>query len=129
MSTTIRCLPLGRAAFPVLALVATLATGPLYGHPSLPLSAAADQTSGSGDQAPQPTGAAKRDGTNDPQRGQSAGDAGAAPTLSADEAARNRELVRRRMELCQQRPEVCVQREKDQDNRQAEKRGNPAENN
>jgi hypothetical protein len=78
--------------------------------------------------APQ-TGAVKPDTSKDPQPGQSAPDASKAPALSAEEAARNRELVRKRMQLCQQHPEVCVQHDKDQDNDEAGKRGNPSQRN
>jgi hypothetical protein len=71
----------------------------------------------------------KPDTSKDSQPGQSVPDANKPPALSAEEAARNRELVKKRMQLCQQHPEVCVQRDKDQDSDETGKRANPSQRN
>jgi hypothetical protein len=103
-----------------------LATLLLHGNAAISTASAANLAMDPGSQTPPPTGTAKPDTSKDSQPGQSAPDASKAPALSAEEAARNRELVRKRMQLCQQHPEVCVQRDKDQINDETGKRGNPS---
>jgi hypothetical protein len=93
------------------------------------MASAANLATDPGGQTPPQTGTVKPDTSKDSQPGQSSPDDNRAPALSAEEGARNRELVRKRMQLCQQRPEVCVQRDKDQDNDETGKRGNPSKRN
>lgn len=124
MSTIRRCSS-GRLAFRALCIGAALATLLLHGNAAVPTASAANLATDPENQTPPQTGAVKPDTSKDSQPGQSAPDANRAPALSAEDAARNRELVRKRMQLCQQHPEVCVQRDKDQDSDQTGKRANP----
>ena len=128
MSTIRRC-SAARIAFRTLYIGAALATFLLHGNAAVPTASAANLATDPGSQTPPPTGTVKPDTSKDSQPGQSAPDANKPPALSAEEAARNRELVKKRMQLCQQHPEVCVQRDKDPVNDESGKRGNPSQGN